>query len=73
MPYAEKAKAQQFTGRKSNLITKVDQLARFCHADVALIIRRNGRYYTYRSTNHELWPPNITEIVYMNRIYRSLS
>ena len=42
---------------------KADQLARLCHADVALIIRRNGRYYTYRSTDHERWPPSMTEIV----------
>lgn len=41
---------------------KADQLARLCHADVALIIRRNGRYYTYRSTDHEQWPPSMTEI-----------
>ena len=31
---------------------KADQLARLCHADVALIIRRNGRYYDY--TIHEV-------------------
>ena len=73
MPYAEKVKAQQFIERKPNLIIKIDQLARFCHADVTLIIRRNRRYYTYRSTDHELWLPNITEIIYINRIYRSLS
>jgi len=41
---------------------KADQLARLCHADVAVIIRRNGRYYTYRSTDHDQWPPAITEI-----------
>ena len=46
MPYAAKAKAkaQQFTRRKPNLMKKVDQLARLCHVDIALIIRRNGRY-----------------------------
>lgn len=42
---------------------KADQLARLCHAEVALIIRRNGRYYTYRSTDHEQWPPTRSEIV----------
>jgi len=63
MPYAAKAKTQQFTRRKSNLLKKADQLARLCHADLALIIRKNGRYYTYRSTDHEQWPPNLLEIV----------
>lgn len=71
MPYAAKAKTQQFTRRKSNLMKKADQLARLCHADLALVIRKNGKYYTYRSTDHERWPPNITEIVRMNPIHRS--
>jgi len=53
MLYAAKAKAQQFTKRKPNLMKKANQLARLCHADVAVIIRRNGRYYTYRSIDHE--------------------
>ena len=66
MPYAAKAKTQQFTRRKSNLVKKSHQLARLCHADLALIIRKDGRYYTYRSTNHDQWPPTITEIVCMN-------
>lgn len=69
MPYAAKAKTQQFTRRKSNLVKKADQLARLCHADLALVIRKNGRYYTYRSTDHERWPPTITEIVCMNPIH----
>ena len=63
MPYAAKAKSQQFTRRKSNLVKKADQLARLCQADLALIIRKGGRYYTYRSTDHDQWPPIITEIV----------
>lgn len=53
MPYAAKAKTQQFTRRKLILIKKADQLARLYHADVALIIRRNRRYYTYQSIDHE--------------------
>lgn len=67
----KKAKTQQFARRKPNLIKKADQLARLCHADVALIIRRNGRYYyTYRSIDHERWPPHISEIVSSKRIHR---
>lgn len=50
MSYGAKAKTQQITRRKSNLVKKADQLARLCHADLALIIRKNGKYYTYRST-----------------------
>jgi len=65
MPYAAKAESQQFTRGKSNLVKKAGQLARLCHADLALIIRKNGRYYAYRSTDHDQWPPTITEIVYI--------
>lgn len=63
MPYAAKAKSQQFTRRKLNLMKKADQLARLCQADVALIVRRNGRFYTYRSMDHQQWPPAMSEIV----------
>lgn len=73
MPDEANAKAQQFTRRKPNLMKKADQLARLYHADVALIIRRNERYYTYRSTDHEHWPLSMTEIVRLNPMYRDLS
>ena len=63
MPYAAKANTQQFTRRKSNLLKKADQLARLCNADLALIIRKNGRYYTYQSIDRESWPPPVKEIV----------
>ena len=52
MPYLAKTKAQQFIRRKLNLMKKTDQLARLYYADVILIIRRNKRYYTYRSINY---------------------
>ena len=63
MSYAAKAETQQFSRRKLTVIKKADELARFCHADVALIIRRKGRYYTYQSIDHEQWPPTRSEIV----------
>ena len=53
MPDTAKAKTQQFIRRKSNLVKKADELARVCHADFALIIRKNGRYYMYRSIDHD--------------------
>ncbi len=71
MSYAAKAKTQQVTRRKPNLIKKADQLARLCQADVALIIRRNGRYYTYRSIDHDQWPPSLSEIVRIDPIHRN--
>lgn len=35
----------------------------FCNVNFTLIIRKNGKYYTYRSTNHKSWLPTITNIV----------
>ena len=71
MACARKAKTQQFSRRKPSLMRKADQLARLYHADVALVIRRNGRYYTYRSIDNDRWPPTIEEIVYINPISRT--
>lgn len=63
MTYTAKAKSQQFTRRKSSLVKRADQLVRLCNIDLALIIRKNGKYYTYRSTDQESWPPTITDLV----------
>ena len=41
--------------------------------NVALIIRRTGRYYTYRSTDHKCWPPSMTKISRMSPIPSILS
>ena len=53
MSYAAKATTQQFIRRKSNLMKKTDQLIQLCHANLALIICKNERYYTYQSIDHE--------------------
>lgn len=58
-----KARNQRFNRRKFNLVKKADQLARLCGIDLALIIRKNGRYYTYRSLDNDQWPPTLSEIV----------
>ena len=52
MPYAANAKTQQFIRRKSNFMKKADELTRLCHANFALIIRKNDKYYIYRSIDH---------------------
>lgn len=39
---------------------------KICGADVALIILKEGRYYTYRSIDDEAWPPPMDEIVSTN-------
>ena len=45
------------------MIKKAYELGEFDGIDVALIICKHGRYTTYRSKDHALWPPSIAEIV----------
>lgn len=58
-----KAYAQQFARRRKSLIRRTNQLAQLCQADIALTIRKNNRYYTYRSLIDQSWPPTRAEIV----------
>lgn len=60
---ANRAYGQQFARRKKTLIRRTNQLAQLCQADIALIIRKNNRYYTYRSLVDKDWPPTRAEIV----------
>ncbi len=60
---ANKGYNQQFARRKKSLIRRTNQLAQLCQADIALIIRKNNRYYTYRSLVDKDWPPTRAEIV----------
>jgi hypothetical protein len=59
--------AENLRRRKETLFKKVYELGKYTSVDVALIIRQNGRFFTYRSIDHESWPPSIKEIV---RLYR---
>ena len=58
-------RSERLHRRKATLINKAHELAEFCDVDVALIIRnrRTGRYFTYRSLDHESWPPTQEQIV----------
>jgi hypothetical protein len=45
------------------VLKKGYELGEYDGVDVALIIRQNSRFFTYRSINHESWPPSMKEIV----------
>lgn len=47
MSYIAKAKSQQFTQKKKNLMKKVDKLVQLYNIDFMLIIYKNKKYYTY--------------------------
>ena len=59
--------AENLRRRKETLFKKVYELGEYDGIDVALIIRQNGRFFTYRSIDHESWPPSMKEIVRLCR------
>jgi beta-xylosidase len=66
MPHTPRLKSQQFGRRRQTVFEKFDELVNLCDAYAALLIYKNGRYYTYRSTDKE--PPSWEEIVCSTRI-----
>ena len=58
-----KRKNEGINRRKDTLVKKAYELGEFDGVDVALIIRKHGRYTTYRSRDHKTWPPSMAEII----------
>jgi hypothetical protein len=58
-----KRKNERINRRMDTLITKAYEIGEFDGIDIALIIYKYGRYTTYKSKVHILWPPSIAEIV----------
>lgn len=54
---------EKFRKRKVSCLKKVHELGSLCQAEVYILIFRNGKYYTYKSTNQPDWPPPDSEIV----------
>ena len=63
MVRVSKRKQENLRRRINTLLKKVHELGGRCDVDVALIIRRNGRFITYRSIDLESWPPPMDQIV----------
>jgi hypothetical protein len=58
-----KRKAENLRRRKETLLKKAYELGKDYGVDVALIIRQNGQFFTYRSLDLKSWPPSMKEIV----------
>jgi SRF-type transcription factor (DNA-binding and dimerisation domain) len=41
--------------RKKTLLKKAHKLGKYDGVDVAVIIRQNGKFFTYRSVDHKSW------------------
>lgn len=53
----------QFSRRRKTVLLKADQLHRDCQADVYLVVRWEGKTYTYKSIDDKNWPPPEEELV----------
>lgn len=58
-----KNEREKLRRRKKSLIKKAYELGKLFDIDVAVILHKNGRYFTYRSTDQESWPPSMKQIV----------
>jgi hypothetical protein len=54
---------EQLRRGKRTLFKKAHKLAKVHEIDIAIIMRKNGRYFTYRSLDQESWPPTMKQIV----------
>lgn len=63
-----KKRSEMMQKRKHGLFKKASEHGKLCDADVAVIVRKNGRFYTYRSTDEKSWPPSIEQIVVSDRL-----
>jgi hypothetical protein len=59
----QKRKTDNLGRRKKTLLKKVYELGKYYDVDVALVIRQNNQYTTYRSIDLESFPPAMKEIV----------
>jgi hypothetical protein len=63
---AAKRRGQNLSRRRDTLFIKAYELGKDFGIDVAVILKRNGQYYTYRSIDRPAWPPLMAEIVHNN-------
>ena len=60
---AAKRRGQNLSRRRETLFIKAYELGKNFGIDVAVILKRNGQYHTYRSIGRPAWPPSMAEIV----------
>ena len=66
---ARRREREMFRKRRGVHIKKSNELAQKCAADVYVVLLRQGKYYTYSSTDRLGWPPNETDIVSSRDLY----
>jgi hypothetical protein len=64
----KKNQQENLRRRQMTLLKKSHELAMY-GVDVALILRQSGRFLTYRSFDHESWPPSMEQIVRLRQVF----
>ncbi|KAF8458188.1 hypothetical protein BGX38DRAFT_651437 [Terfezia claveryi] len=58
-----KSTSIRFRKRWLGLFKKPFELGHFCHADIYLLVRRDGKCYVYKSVEAASWPPPLESLV----------
>jgi hypothetical protein len=59
----QRSAKNRFRKRRNGLFKKTFELSKLCEAEVFLVIEKDDKFYTFRSTEDESWPPTMEEIV----------
>ena len=54
---------EKFRKRSSSFFRKANELSQVAEADIYVVIRRDDKYYIYKSTDRPGWPPSQQDIV----------
>jgi hypothetical protein len=57
---------EQFRRRRYTFLKSASAISTDCQADVYVVIFRQGKYFTFKSTSRPSWPPSQEEIVNMS-------
>jgi hypothetical protein len=58
-----KRREEKLNRRIKTITKKVYELGKYDNVEVVLFIIKNDRFTTYRSVDHESWPPSMKQIV----------
>jgi len=54
---SERVAREKFRKRQTNLFKKAKELAQMTDSKVYLVVQRNDKHHTYKSTEEPNWPP----------------
>ncbi len=67
---AAKRRNENLRRRIETLLIKAHEIWDDYGVDVAMVLKNNSQYYTYRSIDKPTWPPSMVEIVSNSHILR---